>query len=123
MGYGGGAPSNILVAKHSRRSGAEPQMIQSHQPVWSRHEEPNLSESSLFNQTDKCPAFRKVYQNCSKKNHFADVCMHKDGGKILYTEQMRESIGSEQPSQTSAMIVEMDQFQSASISATEWDLF
>ncbi len=27
--------------------GAEPQMIQSSQPVWSRREEPNLSESSL----------------------------------------------------------------------------
>ncbi len=41
----GGAPNNILTAKG--RPGAEPQMIQSGQPVWSRREEPNLSESSL----------------------------------------------------------------------------
>ncbi len=54
-GVWGGAPAGVWGRSPLQRScgeaapgfGAEPQMIQSSQPVWSRREEPNLSESSL----------------------------------------------------------------------------
>ncbi len=43
-----GAEPLATILRRSRPGfGAEPQLIQSSQPVWSRREKPNLSESSL----------------------------------------------------------------------------
>ncbi|MCP3663640.1 MAG: hypothetical protein GY696_14315 [Gammaproteobacteria bacterium] len=46
-GVSGRSPQLHSCGETAPGFGAEPQMIQSSQPVWSRREEPSLSESSL----------------------------------------------------------------------------